>query len=36
MSRPNTLVVPGAKMPLAIELIMLPRMQDILEGRRFK
>ncbi|WP_027848828.1 phosphoribulokinase [Marinospirillum minutulum] len=36
MSRPNTLVVPGAKMQLAIELIMLPRMQEILEGRRFK
>lgn len=36
MSRPNTLVVPGAKMQLAIELIMLPRVQEILEGRRFK
>lgn len=36
MSRPHTLVVPGAKMPLALELIMLPRIQDILEGRRFK
>lgn len=36
MSRPHTLIVPGAKMPLALELIMLPRIQDILEGRRFK
>jgi len=36
MSRPNTLVVPGAKMPLALELIMLPRIQEILEGRRFR
>lgn len=36
MSRPNTLVVPGAKMPLALDLIMLPRVQAILEGRRFK
>lgn len=36
MSRPHTLVVPGAKMPLALELIMMPRVQAILEGRRFK
>lgn len=36
MSRPHTLVVPGAKLPLAIDLIMLPRVQAILEGRRFK
>lgn len=36
MTRPHTLVVPGAKIPLALELIMLPRIQEILDGRRFK
>ena len=36
MSRSHTLVIPGSKMPLALELIMQPRVQDILEGRRFK
>lgn len=36
MSRPHTLVIPGSKMPLALELIMLPRVQKILDGRRFK
>ncbi|MFK7161769.1 phosphoribulokinase [Marinospirillum sp. MEB164] len=36
MSRPHTLVVPGAKMPLALELVMLPRVQELLDGRRFK
>ncbi len=36
MSRAHTLVIPGAKMPLALELIMLPRIQEILDGRRFK
>lgn len=36
MSRPRTLVVPGAKMQLALELIMLPRLQEILSARRFK
>lgn len=36
MTRPHTLVVPGAKMPLALELIMLSRVQELLDGRRFK
>ncbi|WP_114417450.1 phosphoribulokinase [Marinospirillum perlucidum] len=36
MSRPHTLVIPGSKLPLAMELIMLPRVQELLEGRRFK
>lgn len=36
MSRPHTLVIPGSKMPLALELIMLPRVQELLDGRRFR
>ncbi|SFB99315.1 phosphoribulokinase [Marinospirillum celere] len=36
MSRPRTLVIPGPKLPLAMELIMQPRVQELLDGRRFK
>ncbi len=36
MSRPHTLVIPGPKLPLAIELIIQPRIQELLDGRRFK
>lgn len=30
MTRPNTLVIPGAKMQLALELIMLPKIEELL------
>ncbi|OHV12729.1 phosphoribulokinase [Kushneria phosphatilytica] len=36
MTRPNTLVVPGSQMPLAIELILAPRVEQLLAQRRFR
>jgi len=33
MSRPNTLVVPGAKMGFAMELILTPLIHDLMENR---
>ncbi len=33
MSRPNTIVVPGGKMNLALELILTPIMHDMIENR---
>ncbi|WP_106477460.1 phosphoribulokinase [Phytohalomonas tamaricis] len=36
MARPHTLVVPGAKMPLAIELILAPKVEALLAQRRFR
>ncbi|MGB9128024.1 MAG: phosphoribulokinase, partial [Thiobacillus sp.] len=34
MSRRNTLVVPGAKMGFAMELILAPLIQDMIAGKR--
>jgi phosphoribulokinase len=34
MSRMNTIVVPGGKMGLAMELILTPLIEDILEAKR--
>ncbi|MFN3605012.1 MAG: phosphoribulokinase [Leptonema sp. (in: bacteria)] len=34
MSRPNTIVVPGGKMGMALELILQPRIEEIMEKRR--
>ena len=34
MSRINTLVVPGGKMGLAMELILTPLIEDILDQKR--
>ncbi|MCL2915962.1 phosphoribulokinase [Shewanella corallii] len=34
MSRINTMVVPGGKMPLAMELILTPLIRDLMEKRR--
>ncbi|MCM2130172.1 phosphoribulokinase [Larsenimonas rhizosphaerae] len=36
MTRPHTLVVPGSMMPLAIELIITPRVEALLSRRRFR
>ncbi|MCM2971839.1 MULTISPECIES: phosphoribulokinase [Larsenimonas] len=36
MARPHTLVVPGSKMPLAIELVITPRVESLLSKRRFR
>ena len=36
MSRPHTLVVPGARMSLAIELILAPLVRHLLAQRRFR
>lgn len=36
MARPHTLVVPGARMPLAIELILAPKVEALLAQRRFR
>ncbi|WP_048305972.1 phosphoribulokinase [Halomonas sp. PR-M31] len=36
MSRPHTLVVPGARMSLAMELILAPVMRHLLDQRRFR
>ncbi|MAC46043.1 phosphoribulokinase [Oceanospirillum beijerinckii] len=36
VTRPDTLVVPGAKMGLAMELILTPRILELLENRRFR
>ncbi|CAG0942663.1 partial Phosphoribulokinase, plasmid, partial [Anaerolineae bacterium] len=33
MSRPNTIVVPGGKMNLALELILTPIMHDMIQNR---
>lgn len=33
MSRPNTMVIPGGKMPLAIEIICTPLVHELLEKR---
>lgn len=33
MTRPNTLVIPGAKMQLALELIMLPKIEELLTSK---
>ncbi|MCQ6483003.1 phosphoribulokinase, partial [Vibrio parahaemolyticus] len=32
----NTLVVPGGKMGLAMELIMLPLVQRLMEGKKIE
>ena len=34
MSRPNTIVVPGGKMAFAMELILQPKVHELLERRR--
>ncbi|VAX01328.1 Phosphoribulokinase [hydrothermal vent metagenome] len=34
MSRPNTIVVPGGKMGFAMELILAPRIHDMLDAKR--
>lgn len=36
MSRPHTLVVPGSRMPLAMELILAPLVRHLLGQRRFR
>jgi phosphoribulokinase len=36
MSRPNTIVVPGGKMGLAIELILTPLILDLVKESRSK
>ncbi|OOV88500.1 phosphoribulokinase [Oceanospirillum linum] len=36
MTRPDTLVIPGGKMSLAMELILTPRIHELLENRRFR
>ncbi|ATJ81737.1 phosphoribulokinase [Halomonas beimenensis] len=36
MSRPHTLVVPGSRMPLAMELILGPLVRHLLAQRRFR
>jgi phosphoribulokinase len=36
MSRPNTIVVPGGKMGFAMEVILTPRIHDMIENRRKK
>lgn len=36
MSRPHTLVVPGSRMPLAMELILAPVVRHLLTQRRFR
>nr|WP_163500737.1 phosphoribulokinase [Halomonas socia] len=36
MSRPHTLVVPGSRMPLAMELILAPLLRHLLAQRRFR
>ncbi|MDR5866585.1 phosphoribulokinase [Halomonas koreensis] len=36
MSRPHTLVVPGSRMPLAMELILGPLVRHLLTQRRFR
>ena len=33
MSRPNSIVVPGGKMGLAMELILAPRIQELMENK---
>jgi phosphoribulokinase len=36
MSRVNTLVVPGGKMGLAMELILTPLIKDLIERKRIE
>lgn len=36
MSRPNTLVVPGARLSLAMDLILAPQVRQLLAQRRFR
>jgi len=36
MTRPDTLVIPGGKMGLAMELLLTPRIHELLENRRFR
>lgn len=36
MTRPDTLVIPGGKMSLAMELILTPKIHELLENRRFR
>lgn len=36
MSRPNTMVVPGGKLRLALDVICTPLIQELIEGRRAK
>jgi len=36
MTRPHTLVVPGARMSLAMELILAPLVRHLLSQRRFR
>ena len=35
MSRPNSIVVPGGKMRLAMELVLTPRIQALIEHKRW-
>jgi phosphoribulokinase len=34
MSRPNTIVVPGGKMGFAMELILAPRIHQLVESKK--
>jgi phosphoribulokinase len=34
MTRPNTLCIPGGKMPMAMEIILRPLIEDIAKKRR--
>jgi phosphoribulokinase len=34
MSRPNTIVVPGGKMGFAMEIILTPRIQELMERKK--
>jgi phosphoribulokinase len=34
MSRANTLVIPGGKMSLAMEIILTPLMHEMIENKR--
>jgi len=34
MSRPNTIVVPGGKMGFAMELILAPRIHQLIEAKK--
>jgi phosphoribulokinase len=34
MSRPNTIVCPGSKMPLAMQLIFTPMIWQLMDGKR--
>jgi phosphoribulokinase len=34
MSRPNTLVIPGGKLNMALEIICTPRIQELVKNAR--